>query len=178
MSFDPQKYDDALRFAATAHGGQTVKGSDLPYVVHVTLVAAETIAAIEREGADDADLAVQCALLHDVVEDTPVTLAEVAALFGPEVAAGVDALSKREDLGRDEALADSLRRIDECRREIRMVKLADRVTNMAPPPHFWTSAKRASYRDEAQAILDLLGDASDHLAARLRGRIEAYGRYL
>ncbi|MCP4872215.1 MAG: bifunctional (p)ppGpp synthetase/guanosine-3',5'-bis(diphosphate) 3'-pyrophosphohydrolase [Proteobacteria bacterium] len=175
MSFDPDAYDVAARFAADSHIGQTVKGAELPYLMHVTLVAAEVMAALQHEPVDDPDLAIQCALLHDTVEDTHVTLAEIEALFGADVALGVDALSKRDV---PNSMEDSLRRVNASRREIRMVKLADRTTNMAPPPHFWSAEKRRSYRGQAQMILDALGDASPFLAARLRARIEAYGQYI
>jgi (p)ppGpp synthase/HD superfamily hydrolase len=174
--FDADKYDAAARFAAAAHLGQTLKGSDVPYLLHVTLVAAEVMTALQHEAVDDPDLAVQCALLHDTVEDTSVTLDQIADRFGAVVAAGVDALSKRS--GVDRAMEDSLRRVDASSREIRLVKLADRTANMAAPPHFWSSDKRRAYRAQAQMILDRLGDASPTLAARLAARIEAYGEFL
>jgi len=174
--FDADKYDAAARFAATAHAGQTLKGSDAPYLMHVTLVAAEVMAALQHESVTDADLAVQCALLHDTVEDTAVTLSQINARFGPDVAAGVDALSKRP--GVPDGMADSLARVHAARREIHLVKLADRTTNMAPPPGFWSSDKRRSYRAQAVMILDRLGAASPYLAGRLRFRIEAYAGYI
>lgn len=182
MGFDPDLYDAALRFAAEAHLGLTVKGSDLPYVVHFTLVAMETIRVLRVEPVERPDLAVQCALLHDVVEDTGTPLSRVRARFGPDVASGVDALSKRPDveqaLGKEAALFDSVRRIREQPPEIWMVKLADRVTNMAPPPSQWSPDKRRDYRRQAGLILDELGSASPWLAGRLRGRIDAYGAYI
>lgn len=55
-----------------------------------------------------------------------------------------------------------------------MVKLADRITNLGPPPPQWSAEKRASYKAEAQRIHDALGAASPFLAARLRERIAAY----
>jgi hypothetical protein len=58
-----------------------------------------------------------------------------------------------------------------------MVKLADRATNLAPPPAYWTRAKKESYRDEARAIAAALGSACPALDARLRGRIESYAQY-
>jgi len=86
----------------------------------------------------------------------------------------VQALSKDPALAKDVAMADSLRRIALQPREVRMVKLADRITNLAPPPAKWTTDRRRSYRDEAIAIHAALGDASPLLAERLLGRIDAY----
>ena len=176
--FSPDRYVDAMRFAAAAHHAQKVPGHDLPYLVHVVSVAAEVIAVLPHHPEIDADLAVTCALLHDTVEDTPITAGELAARYGDAVAAGVQALSKDEQLPtKQEQMADSLRRIQEQPREIAIVKLADRITNMSSPPHAWSKDKCTAYRKEALLIADTLGAASIALDARLRGRIEAYQRY-
>lgn len=169
------RYTAASRFAAAAHAGQTVPGSELPYLLHVTLVAMEVIAVLRAEPGHDEDLAVLCALLHDTVEDTAVTVAELEAAFGRAVAEGVLALSKDESLPKSEQMADSLRRIRLQPREVWMVKLADRVVNMQPPPKHWEPAKIAAYRQEAREILAALGEASPSLAARLAEKIEQYG---
>ncbi|MBA3547176.1 MAG: bifunctional (p)ppGpp synthetase/guanosine-3',5'-bis(diphosphate) 3'-pyrophosphohydrolase [Nannocystis sp.] len=71
----------ALAFALVAHGGQTRKGSSVPYVSHLLQVSG---LVLEHNGDPEQACA---ALLHDVVEDTPVTLAQVAEAFGPGVAA-------------------------------------------------------------------------------------------
>lgn len=168
----------AWRFAAGAHLGQTLPGTDLPYSVHVALVCMEVMAALRSRPGYDEDLAVACALLHDVVEDTPASVEEVRAAFGAAVAAGVLALSKDASLPRDERMADSLRRIREQPREVWMVKLADRITNLAPPPPHWTPARIAAYRDEAGEILRALGEASPLLAERLAQKIKEYAAFL
>lgn len=172
--FDPERYVAALRFAAERHAEQRVPGTELPYLVHVVSVAAEVIAALPGSGFD-ADLAVGCALLHDVVEDTATSSEEVAERFGPAIGAGVWALTKDDALPKPERMADSLRRIRAEPREVWAVKLADRITNLAPPPAYWTAEKRAAYRAEAIAIADALGDANARLHDRIRARIAAYG---
>jgi (p)ppGpp synthase/HD superfamily hydrolase len=167
----------AFEFAARAHQGQTVTGTDLPYLLHPALVALEVIAALEAEPGRDGDLAVPCALLHDVVEDTPVTADRIRAEFGEAVARGVMALTKDETREKADRIRDSLERIRREPHEVWMVKLADRIVNLAPPPSQWTKEKIARYRADAQSIHDALGDASAHLAARLREKIEAYKAY-
>lgn len=174
-AFDTELYVRALRFAAGKHAGQLVPGTELPYVVHVASVAAEVIAAaadIER-----VDLAVACALLHDCIEDTATTIDEIAGAFGAPVAAGVAALTKDASLPKAERMADSLGRIRAQPREVWCVKLADRITNLAPPPVGWTREKCREYRVEAGDIVTALGEASPMLAARLRARIEAYAAF-
>ncbi len=185
MVFSAERYVAALQFAARSHGGQVVPGSGLPYVVHVTSVAAETIAGILADGdVGEPDLAVACALLHDTIEDTAETAearaelhGELARRFGAAVADGVLALSKDDRLPKAERMADSLRRLRDQPREVRMVKLADRITNLAPPPAHWPREKRVAYRDEAIVIADALGDASPALHARIRTRIDGYAAY-
>jgi (p)ppGpp synthase/HD superfamily hydrolase len=177
--WSPDAYARALRFAADAHRGQTVPGTDgLPYLMHVGLVAAEVTRAVLAEPFARPDLAVQCALLHDTVEDTAVTEADVAAAFGADVAAGVAALSKDPAVPKPERMADSLRRIRLQPREVWIVKLADRIANLAEPPASWPADKRVRYRAQAVDIADALGDASGHLHARIRAKIDAYAAYI
>ena len=168
------RYTRAAHFAAGAHRGQKLADNGLPYLLHVTTVAAEVLAAVAIEPVADPDLAVLCALLHDTVEDCGVTVTDLELRFGPTVAAGVLALSKDPALPRDQAMGDSLRRIVLQPREVWIVKLADRITNLQPPPSHWTPAKIAAYRDEALQIVEVLGAASSYLDGRLRAKIAAY----
>ncbi|MBL7199243.1 MAG: bifunctional (p)ppGpp synthetase/guanosine-3',5'-bis(diphosphate) 3'-pyrophosphohydrolase [Anaerolineae bacterium] len=169
-------YVKAYLFAARAHRGQTVPGTDLPYVTHVSLVSMEVLAALSAERGHDEDLALQCALLHDVLEDTSVTYAQLVEEFGRAVADAVRALSKDPSIPKHLRMNDSLRRIRQQRREVWMVKLADRITNLQPPPPHWTEVRIARYRDEAIEIHRALGEASEVLSSRLLLKIEEYGR--
>jgi len=173
-----EAYLKAFRFAATAHKGQSVSGTDFPYLAHVVMVAMEVIAALTVEHSQDGNLAVQCALLHDVIEDTGTTFQQVKEEFGQNVAQGVLALSKDARLGDHHQLADSLKRILAEPKEIWMVKLADRITNLQPPPRHWTLEKKTTYREEAKEILEKLGSASPLLARRLMEKIDTYRSYL
>ncbi|MGE5181516.1 MAG: HD domain-containing protein [Acidobacteriota bacterium] len=173
--FSADRYVTALRFAAGRHHGQLVPGSELPYVVHVTSVAAEVLAAIAVDAVGDPDLAVACALLHDTIEDTPTTRDELAREFGTAVADGVLALTK--DKRHADPMADSLSRIQAQPREVWIVKLADRITNLATPPRQWTKDKCRAYRAEGLAIADALGRACAALDARLRARADAYAAF-
>ena len=146
--------------------------------MHISLVAMEVTAALAIERFRDPDLAVQCALLHDTLEDTATTYAQLASAFGPRVADGARALSKDESLPKAERMADSLRRIREQPHEVWIVKLADRITNLQPPPAHWPADKRARYRDEAGEIARVLGPASPYLDRRIQDKISAYARYL
>jgi (p)ppGpp synthase/HD superfamily hydrolase len=172
------RYIEAYWFAAYAHRNQTVPGSDLPYMIHPTLVSMEIIATLDLEPGRDEDLAVQCALLHDVIDDGGVSYQQIKGKFGEAVAKGVRALSKNKKLGKRLQLEDSLRRIKLQPHEVWMVKLADRITNLRPPPHFWTGNKIARYREEALRIYKALKNASPALSTRLMTRIDAYQAYM
>jgi len=171
-------YIQAYRFAAEAHHGQLVPGTQIPYLMHISLVCMEVTAALCAEPAHDPTLAVQCALLHDVIEDTPATFEAVRAVFGAPVADGVLALTKDKHLEKPLQMEDSLRRIRQQPREVWLVKLADRITNLQPPPAAWTSAKISAYQAEARQILAALGGASPLLAARLEQKINTYGNFV
>ena len=172
------RYLKAYWFAAGAHRNQTLPGTGLPYIIHPTLVSMEVIAALDLERGRDENLAVQCALLHDVVEDGGVSYEQIKTEFGEDVAEGVLALSKDEAVEKDLQLKDSLRRIQQQPREIWMVKLADRISNLRPPPHFWTAEKIARYRKDALQVYETLKEASPLLSLRLKGKIDAYRAYM
>ena len=177
-----EKYFKALNYAAEAHKDQLGPETDLPYVVHVSLVAMEILAALAAEEVDRPNLAVQCALLHDCLEDTYVVYDEIVSQFGSYVANGVLALSKDGAIGISEdeykrdllQLEDSLKRIKRQPREIWMVKLADRITNLQPPPSHWNDEKIAWYKEGAELIHKELALASVYLGERLREKIDRY----
>lgn len=178
MNIDQDLYKKALDLAARVHGDQKVPGSGFPYVVHVAKVAMEVLVSTENE-ALDRNLAVVCALLHDTLEDTrgdPWELeTEIRTRFGDAVANGVRALTK--DSTTLDPMSDSLDRIEGQPREVWLVKLADRITNLEPPPREWTLEKRRSYLAEAKVILERLGSANARVASRLAGKVAEYEVY-
>ena len=127
----------AYEVAAAAHEGQHRKSGE-PYIHH-PLAVAKIVADL---GLDDVTVA--AALLHDSVEDTGVTLPEVAGLFGDDVAAIVDGVTKLDRVQFDSKAAQqaaSMRKmLVAMAKDIRvlMIKLADRLHNMrtlgAMPP--------------------------------------------
>ena len=181
--WSPDAFAKAWHFASLYHVGQTYAGPEegqaFDYLTHVGSVAVELVWALPTAPDIDGDLAVQCAVLHDVIEDTDATYDLVAESFGEDVANGVLALSKDPALPtKAEQMADSLRRIRQQPKEIWMVKMADRIANLEPPPYHWDDAKIEAYRQEAIVIHDALHTANETLANRLQEKIEQYRYFL
>jgi (p)ppGpp synthase/HD superfamily hydrolase len=174
-----ESYLKAWNFASYYHRNQKVPGTDLPYINHIGSVTMEIMfAIIQSNPVNDPDLAIQSALLHDVIEDTEIGYEKIKDEFGLAVANGVKALSKDKDLKtKSEQMRDSLERIKKQPPEIWMVKLADRITNLQPPPYYWTKKKIKQYRNEAIEIHEALKDANDVLSSRLLSKIEQYEKY-
>jgi (p)ppGpp synthase/HD superfamily hydrolase len=176
-TFSPDLATQALKFAAARHASQKIPGSDFPYILHPVMVFMELIATLEIESGVDGDLAVQCALLHDVLEDTPTIYQEIEHQFSRAVAEGVNALSKDKNLPKEQQLEDSLAHIRLQPKEIWMVKLADRIANLAPPPGTWMREKCQGYLWDAVIIHEALKDASAYLGNRLLEKVEEYRQY-
>lgn len=123
-------------------------------------------------------LAVQVALLHDTLEDTATIFSELESRFGIEVVTAVSALTKNNNLPKEQTMADSLARIKEMQSEVWAVKLADRITNLQPPPADWDNGRKIAYREEARLILTELKKGNNYLARRLETKIEEYQIYI
>jgi len=175
-----EAYIKAWSFATAAHQGQKVPSTDYPYINHIGLVAMEALSTIaNEEEIDNPELLIQCALLHDTIEDTDCSHADLKREFGSDVADGVLSLSKDATLTtKAERMNDCLLRIKLQPKEIWMVKLCDRITNLQPPPKHWDIKKIRAYRYEAELILKELGEANEYLAKRLSRKIENYKSHL
>lgn len=181
-TWSPDAFAKAWHFASLHHAGQTYagpeEGQSFDYLTHVGSVAVELIWALPTAPDIDGNLALQCAVLHDVIEDTEATYDLVAKNFDKAVADGVMALSKDPTLPtKTEQMADSLQRIRQQPQEVWMVKMADRITNLDPPPYYWDDAKIEAYRQEAITIYDALHTANEALANRLQEKIERYKHF-
>ncbi|MGB5024940.1 MAG: HD domain-containing protein [Saprospiraceae bacterium] len=173
-------YQEAIIFATTKHleKYQNVPGTNLPYVVHLSNVAMEILIAASDSDNFNLGFALQVALLHDVIEDTSTKIEELENKFGVDIAKAVSALTKNNDLPIDKQMQDSLTRIKYLQSEVWAVKLADRITNLQPPPQNWDIQKKIKYQNEAKTILSELKDGNKFLAKRLEAKIIEYGNYI
>ena len=173
-------YQKAIRFAALKHAekGQTIPGTNLSYVVHLSNVAMEILFAFQHSSDFNLNFAVQVALLHDTLEDTATTFQELLEVFDIGIANAVAALTKNDALPKKDKMPDSLSRIKILPKEVAAVKLADRITNLQAPPNHWTDAKKFQYQQEATTILHSLAGANSYLEIRLDKKIKEYTSYI
>ena len=178
MSFSP-RLEEAFAFAAEKHREQVRKGSAVPYLTHLMAVAA----CVGDHGGTEAQ--VIAALLHDVVEDQDVSLDELTARFGPEVAAivaactDVTARPKPTWRARKEAHVARVRAADAS---VKLVVACDKLHNARSivrdhrvlGPAVWRrfSASRADSLWYYGAMADALAEGWSHpLVDELRGVI-------
>ncbi len=153
----------AFEKASAAHAGQVRNGSGgMPYIEHPVAVAAR----LDDHGYGEEVLA--AALLHDVVEDSETTVAELREEFGERVAELVAALSD------DETIDDYRRRKDEHRARVRRVDGdafaiygADKLTNSSTL-HATLGREGDSVRREFKVPLELKLEVWEEDAAMLR----------
>ena len=168
---DTSLLDRAILFAVQAHAGTPRRGKGFPYVVHP--MEAMVIAATMT---DDQEI-LAAAALHDVVEDTEVTLDELRARFGERVAGLVDTESDRFGEGLDwrTRKEEALKRLREASRDGKIVALGDKLSNMRAIARDFTSKgevfwdlfhikEKSVHAWRYHALLDALSDLSDTYA--------------
>jgi guanosine-3',5'-bis(diphosphate) 3'-pyrophosphohydrolase len=149
--------DRAVEFATVHHGDQRRK-TGVPYLEHL-LEALQIL--VEGAGVTDPDVLV-ASVLHDVVEDTPCTLADLTAAFGPRVAELVGWVTIPEaGPGQDPtAVKESyLRRLPDAPPGAILVKLADRMSNVQTLRNLPPDQQRAYY---AQTVTHIVPLAARH----------------
>ncbi|WP_067821340.1 HD domain-containing protein [Actinomadura kijaniata] len=142
--------------AATRWHGDQRRPTGAPYLEHL-LEALEVL--VRGAGVTDPDM-LAAALLHDVVEDTDATVADVEAEFGEGVAELVDWLTKPPAAGPDRqakraAKAAYLRRLGDAPERAVLVKLADRVSNVQTLDRMAPDFQRRYYAETITYILPL-----------------------
>ncbi len=146
-----------------------------PAVVHPRRVAARLAESWdEAEGALDASLVV-AALLHDLVEDTPVTLGEVGARFGDDVRALVDWVTKRGG----ESKAAYLGRLGGAPAAARRLKVCDRIDNLRDVVQTPGTERARRYLGETTAhVVPLATDLPERVGRKLTQAVEDVRRFV
>ena len=123
--FNSERIMEAFKFASKAHEGQKRKGTMIPYIQHPLRVAK---ILIDQPCSVEAVIA---GLLHDTVEDTPVTIEEIRATFGEEVARIVDGASEPDKSAPWEARKEhTINHLLNAPMDVVLVSCADKFDNL------------------------------------------------
>ncbi len=158
---EARKIEEAFIYAYEAHNGQLRKSGE-PYIIHPIAVAKILIGF----GMDWQS--VTAALLHDVVEDTPVTSEEVRRRFGGDVQYLVDGVTKLGKVplqNKEEQQAENLRKLLLAMSEdirVIIIKLADRLHNMRTLKY----VREQKRRDTAKETIEIYAPIAHRLGIR------------
>lgn len=156
---------DAAHFAAHRHRNQRRKGAEAsPYINH-PLALARALAS-----AGITETTVLCAaLLHDTVEDTETSFAELEERFGQQIASVVKEVTDDKSLGKPERKRLQVEKASLKSREAKLVKLADKISNLRDilndPPVNWPNERRAEYFEWAARVVQGMRGTSAVLEA-------------
>jgi GTP diphosphokinase / guanosine-3',5'-bis(diphosphate) 3'-diphosphatase len=145
----------ATAFAAHKHRNQRRKDVDAsPYINHP--IALASLLANEA-GITDVNTLV-AALLHDTIEDTATTQAELEAEFGPAVAAVVAEVTDDKSLLKHERKRLQVEHAAHISKSAKLVKVADKICNLRDvansPPLDWSLERKREYFDWARSVVD------------------------
>jgi GTP pyrophosphokinase len=158
----------AWEFCVQHHAGQ-MRASGEPYIIH-PLEVAEVLAEMKMDAT-----AIAAGLLHDAVEDTPATSAEIEAGFGDQVAhivEGVTKIDKIQFANREDRQAENVRKmllamVSDVR--VVLIKLADRLHNMRTLEHLKPERQEAIARE----TMDIYAPLAHRLGmGKVRGELE------
>ena len=163
--------EEALEFARKAHGAQQRKYTLEPYINHPKRVA-ETVKTVPHSTE-----MICAAYLHDVVEDTPVSIEEIKNRFGKKIADLVLELTDEFTHEKYPHLNRKKRKIKETERQATMsddaktIKLADMIDNTPDiARHDRNFARR--YLPEMHALVKVMAGGNPELLERARQEIE------
>lgn len=147
VSMPEQRLERAIELAAQNHAEQVDKAGE-PYILHCLRVM------LKMQSEDECIVAV----LHDILEDTIVMPFQIESLFGPEIAAAIDSITRRDG----EPYFDYIRRCSKNALAAR-VKVADLNDNLDPKRHIWGASNAPqleSLRNRYESALKMLSAAA------------------
>lgn len=161
---DVQLLVRAIEFAARKHRMQRRKDVDAsPYINHP--IALMSLLCVEAE-IDDVSVLVTAAL-HDTVEDTETTLAELTEMFGAKISGYVAELTDDKTLPKAERKRLQIEHASRMSAEAGLVKFADKICNIRDignsPPAGWNDDRRREYFEWAKTVVDGLRQPNPRL---------------
>ena len=164
MKNDLPKFLEAISFAAKKHATQRRKGADeQPYINHVLEVAnlLANVGAVE-----DYDVLI-AAVLHDTVEDTKTTEAEITEQFGAKVGKIVMEVTDDKSLPKARRKELQIEHAPHLSKGAKLVKLGDKISNINDvsenPPAGWSQQRRLEYVEWGEQVINGMRGANANL---------------
>jgi guanosine-3',5'-bis(diphosphate) 3'-pyrophosphohydrolase len=144
----------AVAFAAEKHRNQRRKDADAsPYINHPIALAN----VLANEGGIEDPNVLCAAVLHDTIEDTETTAAELESHFGSRITSIVLEVTDDKSLEKHVRKQHQIEHAHKSSREARLVKLADKICNLrdilASPPTDWSAERKQGYFDWAAQVI-------------------------
>jgi GTP diphosphokinase / guanosine-3',5'-bis(diphosphate) 3'-diphosphatase len=144
----------ALAFAAEKHRHQRRKDAHAsPYINHPIAL----VNVLVDEGRVHDPVVLCAAVLHDTIEDTETTVAELQCAFGHRIAAVVVEVTDEKDLEYHVRKQRQIEQAPGASYEAKLVKLADKICNLrdilAAPPASWSKQRKLNYFDWASKVV-------------------------
>jgi (p)ppGpp synthase/HD superfamily hydrolase len=153
----------ALKFACDKHRLQKRKDGQTPYINHPVEVAS---ILVSQAGVTDAQV-LAAAILHDTVEDTDTTLAELAQEFGQKVSSLVAECSDDKSLPKSERKKKQIEDAPHKSPEAKLIKIADKTSNVRSmgknPPLGWSDQLIADYLNWTEQVVARLCPSNQRL---------------
>jgi guanosine-3',5'-bis(diphosphate) 3'-pyrophosphohydrolase len=170
---DLAKYKDmglvlkAMAFAATKHRDQRRKDAEAsPYINHPIALAD----VLWHIGGVHDPVVIAAALLHDTIEDTETTAAEVRRVFGAKVAGIVVEVTDDKRLPKERRKELQIEHATHLSTSAKLVKLADKICNLrdiqGSPPKGWSIDRKRKYFDWAKKVIDQIRGTNPRLERR------------
>lgn len=168
------KFEMAMYLAVEKHKNQGRKCTCWPYIVHIY----DVMQILEENNADEQTVIV--GMLHDLVEDTDVTLKHIKIWFGEDIMNMVDLLTERKGLPYVERKHLQAERISTAPKTVKMVKCADCLSNMKSicfdlrhNENIWQNfhSDRENIREHYAEMIEVLKDVGD---TKMYGELKDY----
>lgn len=149
------QFIEAVAFAAEKHSNQRRKNADAsPYINHPIQLAQ----VLANEGGIVNTDVLCAAVLHDTLEDTDTTEAELKKLFGPKIASIVVEVTDDKSLPKEVRKQMQIDHAPHSSHEAKLVKLADKICNLRDmlnaPPAGWPAERRVEYVEWAARVIN------------------------
>lgn len=144
----------AIKYASEKHILQRRKGcNDIPYINHTIRVAY----ILQQTGKESNPVLLSAAVLHDVLEDTDATAAQLTELFGEEVSSIVQEVTDDMTLTYDDRKRFQIKKAPTLSNKAKLIKIADKISNIQDiltSPLTWSNRRKRKYVEWSEKVVD------------------------